>query len=143
LLVLPSEPLSHIYLHQVLEQAGGLVVAEDDWWGSRAPGDDVLPTGSALEGVFLKYWLDMPTVNVSPAEQRESWFVAQLRRPEVDGVVFYLPPSDHQLGWDYPRLKSLVEQRGKASLLVRHDAAQADGREAIAQQVRGWLEARV
>ena len=143
LLVLPSEPLSHIYLHEALEQAGGLVVAEDDWWGSRAPGEDVPPTGSALEGVFLKYWLDMPTVNVSPAEERESWFLAQLRRPEVDGVVFYLPPSDHQLGWDYPRLKSLVEERGKPSLLVRDDATQADGRETIAEQVRLWLEARV
>jgi benzoyl-CoA reductase/2-hydroxyglutaryl-CoA dehydratase subunit BcrC/BadD/HgdB len=141
LLVLPSEPLSHTYLHQVLEQAGGLVVAEDDWWGSRAAGDDVPPTGSALEGVFLKYWLDMATANVSPAGERESWFVAQLGRPEVDGVVFYLPPSDHQLGWDYPRLKSLVEECGKPALLVRDDAAQADSRDAIAQHVRGWLEA--
>jgi benzoyl-CoA reductase/2-hydroxyglutaryl-CoA dehydratase subunit BcrC/BadD/HgdB len=142
LLVLPSEPLSHLHLHRTLEDAGALVVAEDDVWGSRAPGADVAPTGSALEGIFLKYWLDTPTSNVYPAETREAWFLAQLERPEVDGVVFYLPPSDHQLGWDYPRLKSVVEQRGKPSLLIRVDAADADGRETITQQVQTWLESR-
>ncbi|HEX8967541.1 MAG TPA: 2-hydroxyacyl-CoA dehydratase family protein, partial [Chloroflexota bacterium] len=57
LLVIPSEPLSHLHLHQTLEGAGASVIAEDDWWGSRAPGSDVLPTGSALEGLFVKYWL--------------------------------------------------------------------------------------
>ena len=61
LLVVPSEPLSYVHLHQALEDAGGLVIAEDDWWGSRAPGADVPRTGSALEGIFLKYWSDTAT----------------------------------------------------------------------------------
>jgi benzoyl-CoA reductase/2-hydroxyglutaryl-CoA dehydratase subunit BcrC/BadD/HgdB len=141
LLVLPSEPLGHLHLHQTLEGAGALVVAEDDWWGSRAPGADVPPTGSALEGILLKYWTDTSTTGVYPAEAREAWFTAQAVRPEVDGVVFYLPPSDHQLGWDYPRLKAFVEQHEKPSLLIRHDAAQAEGRAPIGEQVHAWLEA--
>jgi benzoyl-CoA reductase/2-hydroxyglutaryl-CoA dehydratase subunit BcrC/BadD/HgdB len=142
LVVLPSEPLSHLHLHEALESAGALVVAEDDPWGSRAPGADVPLTGSALEGIFLKYWLDTPTANVYPAEARESWFLSHAQRDAVDAVVFYLPPSDHQLGWDYPRLKALVEAHGKPTLLVRADAAQPDGRAAITDQVRAWLEAR-
>jgi len=140
LLVLPSEPLSHPHLHHALESAGALVIAEDDAWGSRAPGSDVPPTGSALEGIFLKYWLDTPTANVYPAEARESWFSAHALRDDVDGVVFYLPPSDHQLGWDYPRLKAFVDAHGKPTLLIRDDAAQPAGRVAITDQVHAWLE---
>ena len=41
LLVVTSEPLSHTSLHATLEGTGAVVVAEDDWWGSRAPGSDV------------------------------------------------------------------------------------------------------
>jgi benzoyl-CoA reductase/2-hydroxyglutaryl-CoA dehydratase subunit BcrC/BadD/HgdB len=141
LLVLPSEPLSHLHLHKVLEAAGGLVVAEDDWWGSRAPGADVSTTGSAVEGILAKYWMDTPTANVYPADAREQWFMEHVARDDVDGVVFYLPPSDHQLGWDYPRLEAHLDSTGKPSLLVRHDAATPDGRDAIPAQVKPWLEA--
>src|SRR5579859_2804117 len=141
LLVLPSEPLSHTHLHQTLEGAGALVVAEDDWYGSRAPGDDVPRTGSALEGILLKYWTDTATQNVYPAEAREAWFTAHAGRPDVDGVVFYLPPSDHQLGWDYPRLRDWLTARGKAHLLVREDASNPEARTRIAEQVRAWLDA--
>jgi benzoyl-CoA reductase/2-hydroxyglutaryl-CoA dehydratase subunit BcrC/BadD/HgdB len=142
LLVLPSEPLSHVHLHQALEAAGALVVAEDDAWGARAPGADIPLTGSALEGIFLKYWLDTPTANVYPGEAREAWFRSNAQRDAVDGVVFYLPPSDHQLGWDYPRLKAFVEAQGKPTLLIREDAAQPAGRAAITDQVRAWLRVR-
>ena len=140
LLVLPSEPLSHIHLHEALEDAGVLVVAEDDWWGSRAPGANIPRTGSALEGIFLKYWSDTATQQVYPAEAREAWFTEHAARPDVDGVVFYLPPSDHQLGWDYPRLLAWLNQRDKPSLLIREDASTDRGRVSISERAKGWLE---
>lgn len=127
LLVVTSEPLSHLALHRALEAAGGLVVAEDDWWGSRAPGNDVPLAGSAREAIFRKYWLDIATAGVYPAEAREAWLRQTARRPDLDGVVFYLPPSDHQLGWDYPRLKRWLDENDKPSILVRHDAADEAG----------------
>ena len=141
LLVLPSEPLSHVELHRALEAAGALVVAEDDWWGSRAPGNDIPPTGDALDGIFLKYWNDTATQNVYPAAPREAWFTTHAARPDVDAVVFYLPPSDHQLGWDYPRLNAWLADQGKPSLLLRHDAATPEGQVTIGEQVRAWLGA--
>ena len=47
-------PTSHLHLHTVLEAAGGLVVAEDDWWGSRAPGADVPVTGAAVAAILCQ-----------------------------------------------------------------------------------------
>lgn len=139
LLVLPSEPLSDLHLHEVLEAAGALVVAEDDWWGARAPGGDVPLAGSAHEAILQKYWLNSATSAVHPAEAREGWFEAHATRPDVDGVVFYLPPSDHQLGWDYPRLKGCLDARAGPSILLRHDAATPDGRAVIQAQAADWL----
>jgi benzoyl-CoA reductase/2-hydroxyglutaryl-CoA dehydratase subunit BcrC/BadD/HgdB len=131
LLVITSEPLSHPGLHRALEAAGGLVVAEDDWWGSRAPGNDVPLAGSAREAIFRKYWLDIATAGVYPAEAREAWLRQNALRADLDGVVFYLPPSDHQLGWDYPRLKRWLDAHDKPSILVRHEAADEAGSAAI------------
>jgi benzoyl-CoA reductase/2-hydroxyglutaryl-CoA dehydratase subunit BcrC/BadD/HgdB len=142
MLIVPSEPLASLHLHQTLEDAGALVIAEDDWWGSRAPESDVPLTGSALEGLFLKYWLDTPTANVNPADKREAWLTTHATRDEVDCVVFYLPPSDHQLGWDYPRLKAWLEAHKKPSLLIRQDATTADGQTSISELVRSWLATR-
>jgi benzoyl-CoA reductase/2-hydroxyglutaryl-CoA dehydratase subunit BcrC/BadD/HgdB len=139
LLVLPSEALAYAHLHRALEDAGALVVAEDDWWGSRGPGEDVPLAGSALEALFRKYWLDTAGPGVYPPEAREAWFVQHALRTDVDGVVFYVPPSDRQFGWDYPRLKAFLDERGKRSLLLRHDAAHADGRAAIVDETTAFL----
>jgi benzoyl-CoA reductase/2-hydroxyglutaryl-CoA dehydratase subunit BcrC/BadD/HgdB len=140
LLVLSSEPLSHPHLHAAVEDAGGLVVAEDDWWGSRAAGSETTPDGeSAMERLLNRYWLDTATNNVWPADARESWFRESASRDETDGVVFYLPPSDHQLGWDYPRLHRWLDSVNRRSLLIRDEARDADGRTAITNRVREWL----
>ncbi len=139
ILVISSEPLSHLGLHAALEDVGALVVAEDDWWGSRAPGEDVPLAGSAREAVFRKYWLDVATAGVYPADAREAWLRGNAIRDDVDGVIFYLPPSDHQLGWDYPRLKRWLEAHDKPSFLLRHDAADEQGSAAIRAQTSNFL----
>jgi benzoyl-CoA reductase/2-hydroxyglutaryl-CoA dehydratase subunit BcrC/BadD/HgdB len=137
--VVTAEPLQQVRLHETLEKAGGLVVAEDDWWGSRAPGDDVGFAGSAMEAILRKVWLDTATANVYPPDAREAWLKREAQRPDIDAVVFYLPPSDLQLGWDYPRLVRELEAVGKPSLLLRDDASDETGRAAIASAVGSFL----
>jgi benzoyl-CoA reductase/2-hydroxyglutaryl-CoA dehydratase subunit BcrC/BadD/HgdB len=138
LMVLASEPLSHLALHRALEAAGALVIAEDDWWGSRAPGTDIATEGPPDAAILGKYWRDAASSQVTPADAREAWFRANAVRDEVDGVAFYLPPSDRQLGWDYPRLKAWLSEHGKPSILLRSDAA-----DQLQQQLGAWLETLV
>jgi benzoyl-CoA reductase/2-hydroxyglutaryl-CoA dehydratase subunit BcrC/BadD/HgdB len=140
LLVATSEPFTNTDLHRTLEDAGALVVAEDDWWGARAPGDD--PSGGTAEAVFRKAWLDTATSQVWPAADRDGWLQQQAARADVDAVVFYIPPSDHQFGWDYPRLNAAAEALGKPTLLIRHDASGEAGRVQIRAQVAGLLGAK-
>ena len=133
LLVVPSEPLSHPTLHETLEAAGGLVVAEDDWWGGRAAGQDIPKDGPPLALIFEKYFADAPGLAVSPRAPREAWLREQVERGDLDGVVFYVPPSDHLFGWYYPGLKEYLDRRGMPSLLLRQDVQDERGRTAIGE----------
>jgi len=130
-LVLTSEPLTHLTLHRRIEAAGAVVIAEDDEWGARAPGSDPPLAGSARESLFQKYWLDVAHPGVYPPQARESWLSAQLGAADLQGVIFYVPPSDRQFGWDYPRLAAQVKAAGKQSVLLRQDAKHDDSIDAL------------
>lgn len=136
-----AEPFTHAGLHEALEGAGMLVVAEDDAFGARAAGEDVGTAGDLLEAITEKVWLDVATPAVNPYEDREAWFRAQAARPDVEAVVFYVPPSDRQFGWDLPRLARFVAGLGKPALLVRQDAADPAGRAAISAKAAEFLKA--
>jgi benzoyl-CoA reductase/2-hydroxyglutaryl-CoA dehydratase subunit BcrC/BadD/HgdB len=134
LLVVPSEPLYHPHLHDALEAAGALVVAEDDAWGARAAGADIPEDGSPRAAIFEKYFSDLPTLEVSPRGPREAWLRQQIERSDgsdIDAVVFYVPPSDQLFGWYYPGLKEYLDQHQVPSLLVRQDVLTDEGRAAI------------
>ncbi len=110
----------HLRLHAAIEAGGAVVVAEDDAWGSRFAGRDV-PEDSPdlLEAVFEKYFFGVPSPRQAPASARDEWLRAELGRGGFDAAVFYIPPEDQWFGWDYPRLRALVEDAGLPSLLLR------------------------
>jgi benzoyl-CoA reductase/2-hydroxyglutaryl-CoA dehydratase subunit BcrC/BadD/HgdB len=114
--------LNHRSLHQAVEMHGAVVVAEDDWWGSQSAGRDT-DTGSddPLKAIFEKYYLDTPSPRLFPFEIADAWF-QQASTNGIDGVVFYLPPEDCVAGWDYPRRRRYLDERGIPHLLVREDA---------------------
>jgi benzoyl-CoA reductase/2-hydroxyglutaryl-CoA dehydratase subunit BcrC/BadD/HgdB len=114
--------LNHRGLHLALEKHGGVVAAEDDWWGSRSAGEDI-PDGSndPMRAIFEKYYLNTPSPRLFPIEIADLWF-QQASADGINGVVFYLPPEDCVAGWDYPRRRRYLDERGIPHLLVREDA---------------------
>jgi benzoyl-CoA reductase/2-hydroxyglutaryl-CoA dehydratase subunit BcrC/BadD/HgdB len=126
-LLIKGTPLHHPKLHHALEAHGAVVVAEDDWWGSRAPGAKIPSahgTPAAIRAIFADYYLNAPSPRVSPAAAADSWFRKTVRKG-IDGVIFYLPPDDDVYGWDYLRHRDFVAARKIPSLLIREDANRA------------------
>jgi benzoyl-CoA reductase/2-hydroxyglutaryl-CoA dehydratase subunit BcrC/BadD/HgdB len=119
-ILIKGSPLSHIGLHRAIESHRAVVVAEDDWWGSRSIPKEISPHGDLVRAIFESYYFHAPSPRVFPCETAHAWFLAA--SANVDGVVFYLPPEDDVLGWDYPGLRKRLDQRGIPSLLVREDA---------------------
>lgn len=122
LLVISSEPLSNTTLFEMLEGAGGLVVSEDDLWGARAADEQSFVGKSAFETVFERAWTATPTSAVYPPQARQAWFQKRAAAADIDAVVFYVPPSDHLFGWDYPAMSDFVSVLRKPHLLIRHEA---------------------
>ena len=120
--MITGSSLNHRGLHQALEKHGAVVVAEDDWWGSRSAGEDIDDgSNDLLKAIFEKYYLDTPSPRLFPFEIADAWF-QQASTDGIDGVVFYLPPEDCVAGWDYPRRRRYLDERGIPHLLVREDA---------------------
>ncbi len=116
-ILIKGSPLHHTGLHRAIESQGAVVVAEDDWWGSRTIIEEIPEQGNLMQEIFQTYYRKAP----SPRDNSDAWFLSA--SATVDAVVFYLPPEDDVLGWDYPRLRQTLDQRGTPHLLVREDAA--------------------
>jgi benzoyl-CoA reductase/2-hydroxyglutaryl-CoA dehydratase subunit BcrC/BadD/HgdB len=109
-------------LHRAVEMNGAVVVAEDDWWGSQSAGGDTdAGSNDSLKAIFEKYYLDAPSPRLFPFEIADAWF-QHASTDGIDGVVFYLPAEDCVAGWDYPRRRRYLDERGIPHLLVREDA---------------------
>jgi benzoyl-CoA reductase/2-hydroxyglutaryl-CoA dehydratase subunit BcrC/BadD/HgdB len=124
-ILIKGPPLDSMDFCAAIEAHGAVVVAEDDWWGARAAGNDINAIDAALDpvsAIFNKYYLDSPSPRVFPAAAADVWFHS--RASEVDGVIFYLPPEDDVMGWDYPRLRDDLTRRGVPHVMLR-DASSA------------------
>jgi benzoyl-CoA reductase/2-hydroxyglutaryl-CoA dehydratase subunit BcrC/BadD/HgdB len=137
-LVVKGVPLDHPRLHRAVEAHGAVVVAEDDWWGSRSAGCNIFPGEDLLDCIFRKYYFDAPSPRVFPFESADAWFKDQALN-SIDGVIFYLPPDDNVFGWDYPRQRDFLEDNGIPSLLIREDAGEQD----VSADLHGRLESFV
>lgn len=118
-LLVRGVPLEHSALHELVEELGARIVAEDDDWGARAGEPLINTTLPPLQAVFEHYWRDVPCVRRQPAD--DSWFHAALKQPAVQGVIFHLPEPDDVYGWSYPPDAAIVARAGLPHVLVRHD----------------------
>ena len=99
-ILIKGSPLHHTGLHRVVESHGAVVVAEDDWWGSRALTQEITEHDDLVRAIFRRYYREAP----GPREVSDDWFFA--RSAAVDGVIFYLPPED-----DWAKLCTSAERR--------------------------------
>jgi benzoyl-CoA reductase/2-hydroxyglutaryl-CoA dehydratase subunit BcrC/BadD/HgdB len=108
-----------------IEAHGAIVVAEDDWWGSRSAGQDIDTTGDPIRAIFEKYYFDAPSPRVFPSEIADAWF--HRKASEVDGVIVYFPEEDDVIGWDYPRLRAFLDERAIPHVMLRAESSDEIG----------------
>jgi benzoyl-CoA reductase/2-hydroxyglutaryl-CoA dehydratase subunit BcrC/BadD/HgdB len=118
-LVVAGAWLDDARLHALLESHGAVVVAEDGGWGSRSAGRDIERRVDVVAAIFDKYYRDGPSVRQFPAAARP--WLHDMPASDVDGVVFYLPPDDSVMGWDYPVEQRRLDALGIPSLVIRDD----------------------
>lgn len=140
LLVMSSTRLSNTHLHQAVEAAGCTVTAEDDAWGSRAGTPDIEVGDDPVQALFQHYHQYTPNRSIYPATERLSWMYQETLQSDIDGIIFYMPPSDHRMGWDYPRLRRYLDTHKKRSAVLRCDADTVEGAREATAQVRTFID---
>jgi benzoyl-CoA reductase/2-hydroxyglutaryl-CoA dehydratase subunit BcrC/BadD/HgdB len=124
-ILIKGSPLDRPDFCAAIESHGAIVVAEDDWRGSRAAGRDIDTTIDPLRAIFEKYYFDASSPRVFPSEIADAWFHS--KAAEVDGVIFYLPYEDDVIGWDYPRLRAVLDERTIPHLMLREESTDEIG----------------
>lgn len=130
-LLLAAHELDSPFIHEAIETAGALVVAEDSWWGSRAAGSQLEENCDHATAVDRRLRRDVSGVIVSPRSAREQWVNERMAQKDIDTVVFYIPRSDLVFGWDYPKLKARAESLGLRTLLLTERLDTEDGRASL------------
>ena len=133
-------PLDHPGLHALVDAAGGVVVQEDDDWGSRAAGPLIDEQAPPLEAVFDHYWRDVPCLRIQPAPAGRSAFVPGWQQGRIDGLLFNLPRPDDLHGWRLPAQRAEAQALGLPCLVLRDDAREAATRPALQQALSAFIE---
>ena len=119
--LLAGAPVDGPEVHTAIESHGAVVVAEVGPWGSGAPGDDVRIDGDPFLALADKYRADAVGARMHAASLRHE---IERQLEDVDAVVVSLPPEDAVWGWDYPRLRDLLQARGVPHVCLRGDQYQ-------------------
>lgn len=91
--------INHTYFHESLEKNGNIVLAEDDWWGSRAGGSIIENSDNQLKAIFDKYYFHSPSPRVFPMKKAHEWLKNEMKK-DIDLVEFYINKDDDVLGWE-------------------------------------------
>lgn len=118
-LLVKGVPLDHAGLHRLVDEAGAVVVAEDDAWGTRSAGPLVEEDGDPIVALAHHYQAEVPCPRIHPRALREAWFLHALDDIAIDGVIFHLPAPDDVHGWDLPRHRAELDRRGFPYLVLR------------------------
>ena len=125
-ILIKGAPLDCAQVHRLIEQAGGFVVAEDDWRGSRAGGErNVKMDTDPVTALFEKYFYDEVSPRIHLSDERDAWFHRVVESRNIDGVLFFIPFEDDFAGWDHPRQIAWLNQKRVPHTVIRemNDAA--------------------
>lgn len=136
--LLKGFPLHHPKLHALANDAGITLVAEDDWWGARAVEHPIDPGDDAIEALFRAQFETGYSIRMEPRAARDRWFSARLAQGGLDGVLFYIPPFDDVLGWDYPGHRNAATAHGLATHRIEHDIEDSGLTPSIQSELRDF-----
>lgn len=134
--LLAGAPVDGTWLHAIVESLQGNVVAEATPFGSGAAAPDVDTTLDPFDALASWYATHVITARLDGATLAQQ--VARLL-PGVDAAIVLLPPSDARFGWEYPRLRRLLDQHGIAHAVLQVEPG-SDADEGSLQPLRALLK---
>lgn len=131
--------LDHAELHALVDACGGVVVQEDDDWGSRAAAPLIDEAADPFGAVFDHYWRDVPCPRIHPPAPGPSGFAVAWRARAIDGVLFNLARPDDVHGWRWPSQRTEADALGLPWLVLRDDARDPEAQPALRAALQDFI----
>jgi len=128
-------------LFEIIEEAGGTVVADDICIGFRVWDKDVPLTADPYEGLTEHYFVNFqcPRTDRGPGIKRFDYILERAREYDVDGIVGYCISFCDPHKFDYPDLRDYLKKVGLPMLLI-DDNYSFEPKEAIKTRLQAFLE---
>ena len=123
-ILLAGAPADTAALHEAIESHGGTVIAETGMWGAGVACDDPAEDGDPVAAVAESYRTNAIGARTPLREARAH---TERLLHNVDAVVVSLPPDDAVIGWGYPALRDLLDDRGIPHTRLRIDPCELLG----------------
>jgi benzoyl-CoA reductase/2-hydroxyglutaryl-CoA dehydratase subunit BcrC/BadD/HgdB len=131
-------PAGNTKIPEIIEQKGGVVVAEESCTGTRSFWDLVSEEGDPWVALADRY-LKIPCACMTPNEQRISQIVNLAKEYQVDGVVYYTLQFCHSYNIERVRVQQALKQAKIPLLSIESDYGEADV-EQIGVRTEAFLE---
>lgn len=118
--LLAGAPVDSAALHAAIETDGAVVVAELTPFGSGGVSADIDASGEPFIALTAHYRRESIAARM-PVEALMHKLDDALRG--VTAVILSLPPDDATFGWDYPRVRELLERRSIPRAVLAGDPA--------------------
>ncbi len=130
-----------LLVYDMIEKAGGVVVAEDHDWGDRSYDRDYNMAYPPIRAIVDRYMLRGYSNKKAFVTQRVEALDQEVAAAKADAVLFYTNIYEDSASWDYPsQKKSLDEQGIKNACFAKmlYPATDNEGLEgSIAEFIRG------
>jgi len=112
--------LDNIAFYQMIEEAGGDVVADDTCIGFRLFEKDIDLTGDLNEGLKDHYFVNFqcPRTDRGPGTARFEYILKRAREYNADGIVSYIISFCDPHKFDYPDLRDYLKEADLPMLLI-------------------------
>jgi benzoyl-CoA reductase/2-hydroxyglutaryl-CoA dehydratase subunit BcrC/BadD/HgdB len=135
-----GSPVDRPRLYELIEQAGGNVIAEDHCWGSRVADGIVTEVGDPVDALAARYERASFCSLRVPMAQAVRACTTRARQARPDAAIFWVQSGDPARGWEAPDKIRELRDRGLPCLLLGGQdyelADPAPVREAIADFLR-------
>ncbi|MHA1595380.1 MAG: 2-hydroxyacyl-CoA dehydratase subunit D [Candidatus Baldrarchaeia archaeon] len=119
-LLVSGHMVENVALIELIEESGGLIVADDMDIGSRHFSQDLAVRKDIFAGI-AEHYLMTPSPYRHSVEDRAEYILKLAKEFDASGVIFLIRKFCDPYLFDYPILRRMLEEEGIPSLLLEYE----------------------
>ena len=128
-----------LLVYDMIEKAGGVVVAEDHDWGDRSYERDYNMAYPPIRAIVDRYMLRSYSSKKAFVTQRVQALNEEVASAKVDAVLFYTNIYEDSASWDYPSQKKSLDDQGIPNACFSKMLYPASDNEGLAENIAEFI----